>query len=453
MFWLLIVLIVVPPAILLSLRYLQLRRDFIPLTIYLQYIVYLQIAPYIYLKTYMAGEDDGNYYELMWASALFFELPFWIIYVFLFKIDLSFWIKTRRRYVTKKSEYWAFTYTLILAIAFIFVVFRRNLGFMWYGNEENTRIISSLPVLDWIVFRGYMQSALLIALSWFLFNKHKQISRFELIASAIAFLPWLIWSSINSRSNVVVAAVFVTAILVRKTISIKSLGRIALVAIGACYCMMVVLSARAEWSEQGDLSWSVLKPTAGNATSGPSSLTQRLNGIDAMALMKDGIDANGPAWGEAWIKPLWFAVSQPFRRLAGLDPKEFVGSTKVILLKEYASIDVPDYASCLLTDAYGNLGYLGFLMISILSAVACAIGTKGWTAEGTVPAAFGLFLFYNIFTFESDVISLAYGWLRTAIFIVPFWAILFKRRRVIRPLTPAIQCSHRFTHKLTTVEH
>ena len=360
-------------------------------------------------------------------AAVLFELPFWLVYLLVVKLTAYGAPCLHKYFTTACSRRYATVYMLGLAVLFLVVVARNDLLFVWHGNEENTRILANLPALDWLIFRGYMLSEPLIALTWLVLGFRRWISREYLICGGLALLPWIVWSCLNSRNNVVIAAVFIAAVLVRNGISLKTLLRLFGVSIVTIYCMVVVLNTRAIWAEKEELDISILTPWLRATHGGVTGLASRLNGIDAMARMKDEIDTQGPALGAAWYRPLVYAISQPFLRLTRMEPLEYDGATKIILLKRYAAIDVPDYSSCMLTDVYGNLDVWGFPLAAAILAFICAIARNFYVESAPAAVMLGIFIFYNIFSFEAEFAGILVGWLRPLLFTAPFWVLCFRR--------------------------
>jgi hypothetical protein len=117
-------------------------------------------------------------------------------------------------------------------------------------------------------------------------------------------------------------------------------------------------------------------------------------------------------------------------------------TAKFYLMREYAGIYLPDYPSCQLTDAYGNLGETGLLLAGLAYGAALALVTR-WLripASGNqlVAALIGLQIYTH---FESDFISLNFlSWVQNAPVLI--FLLLVTPVRVIRPLpTPRNRAS------------
>ena len=144
--------------------------------------------------------------------------------------------------------------------------------------------------------------------------------------------------------------------------------------------------------------------------------TWRLNGVDLMALIADNVEAQGPALGRAWAVPLLLSLDPIVRTDATEQLKRAALTTsKSFLLLQYAGIAQMDYYSCMLTDAYGNFGVLGFLAVALVLATICALVTTGIrTAAGPTVLVFSCFALSRVLPFEQEFSALLFGWIKLA---------------------------------------
>jgi hypothetical protein len=425
------------PAVLIAIQYLNIRRDFLSLCIYLQFIVYLQVAPLLSVR-YLAEAGDARvrfYLELMLASAFLFVMPFWGCYG-LGRLVWRWLGNWRCRYrVTQVSFGSAAIFCGVLVLMFVVIVLNRGLVYMWNGNEENTRILQDLPTVDWWIYRGYQQSALIMGLTWLLVSRFSSWPVKSKVCAFVVIAPWFLWSMINTRSNIVIASIFIVSVLIRYGLNIKVLTKIILLLLFALYCIFVVINARTHWGTDKRLDLGVFVPARelderSKVYGDGSMLCERLNGIDAMALMKAEVDRIGCDYGRSWLAPIRFSFLQPIYRILGKDCSDFsVGTTKVLLLRKYANIEVVDYSACMLTDVYGNLGYFGFPFASLFLGLLCGIASCAFNRLHPLLSVFGIFVYYSIFMFEIEFAGMLYGWLRSAVFTLPFIYILFRKTR------------------------
>jgi hypothetical protein len=140
----------------------------------------------------------------------------------------------------------------------------------------------------------------------------------------------------------------------------------------------------------------------------------RLNGVDLMAIIADNVEAQGPALGRAWGVPLLLSLdpivrtdlTEQLKRAAFTNAKSF-------LLLQYAGIARPDYYSCMVADAYGNLGLPGFLVVALVLAGLCAFATAGFrSGAGPSVLVLACFTLTRILPFEQEFATLMFGWFK-----------------------------------------
>jgi hypothetical protein len=149
-------------------------------------------------------------------------------------------------------------------------------------------------------------------------------------------------------------------------------------------------------------------------------LSARLDGLDLMARMKPALQSLGYAWGRAWEVPVALMylplVDPPKAREYKLSLNM---AAKNHLMRRYTSITAADYVSCMLTDAYGNFGYLGFAFVGIF------LGTvTGWAMRlmARPPAAgwvlVALFALTHVVLFDQEFVSALLLWPKKLPFFV-----------------------------------
>jgi hypothetical protein len=140
----------------------------------------------------------------------------------------------------------------------------------------------------------------------------------------------------------------------------------------------------------------------------------RLNGLDLMALIADRIAVEGPAWGHAWEAPFVLAFDPLIRtdRTEQLK-REAQTTAKSYLLLNYAGIDLPDYYSCILSDAFGYLGLLGFPVVALTIGGLCAFSTAGITRSPSPSVVVvSCFMLSRVLPFEQEFSTLMFGWFK-----------------------------------------
>jgi hypothetical protein len=95
----------------------------------------------------------------------------------------------------------------------------------------------------------------------------------------------------------------------------------------------------------------------------------------------------------------------------------------------YTPIVSSDPFNCMLTDAYGNFGLVGFVMVAIVLGVLHALGGAALaTPRSAGGLVFGLFALTHAFYFEQEFILLLIAWVK--VLPVPAAILLFNPLRV-----------------------
>jgi hypothetical protein len=156
-----------------------------------------------------------------------------------------------------------------------------------------------------------------------------------------------------------------------------------------------------------------LLPTA-PPEDGDLGVEWRLNGVDLMAMIADRVEAEGPALGRAWAVPLLVSLDPIVRTSLTEQLKRAALTTaKSYLLLAYAGVGLPDYYSCSVSDAYGNLGLAGFVVVAVTLGGLVAYATAGLVstaAPGGVVLA--CFVLSRILPFEQEFATLLFGWFK-----------------------------------------
>lgn len=97
----------------------------------------------------------------------------------------------------------------------------------------------------------------------------------------------------------------------------------------------------------------------------------RLDCADLIDRMQHSLEKNGFEWGKAWYYPtfmLYGAISDPQQHK---DLKrDAMTTSKAYLIEQHTDLDLRDYYSCALTDAYAILG------CSVISPRLCTLGSS-----------------------------------------------------------------------------
>src|SRR2546425_5451035 len=100
-----------------------------------------------------------------------------------------------------------------------------------------------------------------------------------------------------------------------------------------------------------------------------------------MAQMTPAARADGFARGKAWAVPVFLTFGQFFARDVTAQYKlSLMTNAKSYLMVRYTPIVSSDPVNCMLTDAYGNFGLLGFVMVAITLGLLNALGSAALAA-------------------------------------------------------------------------
>jgi len=88
-------------------------------------------------------------------------------------------------------------------------------------------------------------------------------------------------------------------------------------------------------------------------------------------------------------------------------------NAKTFMLLRYAGLALPDYYACMLTDAYGNFGRAGFVLVAaVLGGLAAFVGWGLGTAASPALALLACFWAVRALPFEQEFVSLLTSWVK-----------------------------------------
>lgn len=446
-----------PIAALLS-GMLRWPRDFFAALLYAQAFMYLFLAPTIVAAELPESTASRYGYFLWWELGLF-VLPFLLWY----RLSLAaFERKWRARIAYRVRILPSIGFaagSVMLGVGYLFVALNRNLLYRRLGSDGLATAQLDLPLIELAFYRGFMEFAPFLAI-------------FSLVVLRLAKPPqaWMrgLWRAslffsgavyglhvlVNSR---VWGVLFVTSLVGLILLTDREARRIRpergvlllLLGLIGLYQLQVTENVREKIASGG----SALDPA--NLLIGTKSsvaedgYTWRLNGVDLMALIADNVEAQGPAMGRAWAVPLLLSLDPIVRTSATEQLKRAALTTsKSFLLLQYAGIAQMDYYSCMLTDAYGNFGVMGFLAVALVLSTICAFVTVA-IRSGAGPAVIvvSCFALSRVLPFEQEFSALLFGWLKLApvVLVVMLFNPLtapvrdMARRKVVRNVTGSVQ--------------
>lgn len=404
----------------------SLSRHFFFLFFLLTTVIYLQVGPLLSLLQESVPQSLAvwglshpreylhEYAILQTACLLLFQLPIAFLY---FRMQPRQLTDVLAVVTTKRRAQITAVGCIILLIWYACIVLKYNIFYARLGTEGSAQFIVSLPFIDFIVYRSYQESALLI--NGVLFILWKIVPKSVTVLSVAFWLNLTFYGSlclINSRVSVIFLLITMLswwlALHKRSNSLPKQILRLFLAAGVLLYLSIVVVNVRTLRMD-GVSIFRYFDPTSASGLITKSEGYSRIDGIDLMARIRPGIFEKGLAWGEAWKGSYW---------LVGrfIDPEGFAASrltmienAKGYLMLRYWGWATTDYLSCSLTDMYGNFGAASFIVICgfYLWAFLFYLGCF-WNPTSGKVFLMGLFLVTNILVFEGSTDALLFGWVR-----------------------------------------
>jgi hypothetical protein len=434
---------------------LDLRRDFLILGVYLQFLLYVYVGPYLSLR----GEPSSMASPYVWFGAWAIPLCGAVL-IASYLLSLRAWRRDRvagRVRLDVQPRRFGLLLLVLLAVSGAFwaiawshdIIQRRITAGALLTRQFTLRLpefavyrlyIESLPFLIAIVVAGLVASR--ERLSW-----PVRASAALTLASAYVYL------TINSRLSLALALMIVLGVW---ALFWRGGGRFwPRFTAGCVVCVVLLLYSNATTEKiryaelSGESPWRAFlpfasireqqpRPDAGALRRGLSfvsggflyvasaeiPISMRLNGLDLIVRMQPALETRGFAWGRAWKIPVALVVLPIVNPSKARAYKStFDVTAKNYLIRHYTALPDVDHVSCILTDAYGNFGIAGFALVGAFlgSAFGLGIRTLRWPWHGGL-AVVALFFLSHLFQFEQEFVTALLLWVKKAPFLV---AVLF----------------------------
>lgn len=452
------------PLVCLAKRWLDVRRDFFMLVIYLQALVYVFLGPFHRLRT-TPGAPVAAYATLATAAFPLFLVLFLGTYLWLVRRTPAGNAGSPVRLAGNGRRLDLVLYGLLaFAITFWSIAWVGDLIFRRIGNPIVAYQLR-LPFLDFVIYRTYMESLFFITavVVLALVTEGRRLSVFGWAAAVLNLLSAYVYLVINSRILMAILLVVVAGVWAFFWRGSRGFWPRILAGAAAGVLLLFYSTAttqrfRLGFSQTGGVTWRAfvpgipLEPTrarplqarAGGAprpgeaeevaqdipdlvnkalfykTSAEMPLSVRLDGLDLMARMKPALQSLGYAWGRAWKVPVALMylplVDPPKARKYKLSLNM---AAKNYLMRKYTRITDADYVSCMLTDAYGNFGYPGFAFVGFFLGTVTGWATRRMArppAAGWVLVA--LFAVTHVMLFDQEFVSALFLWPKKLPFLV-----------------------------------
>ena len=446
------------PLVLLAGGWLQIRRDFLFLAIYLQGFLYVHLGPYLYARTHPEAPLDAYGTLAVWAVLLFDAalLAAYLAVLGLRRARVPF--APPRKLEPSDRRFSVLVFALAaFALAFWSVAWSADLMYRRLGVNILVTQQLELPSVSFVIYRLYIEGlrymVALVVLGLVLGGR--RMGPATRLAAAAVLLSAYVYLVVNSRIDLaldLLVALGVWSFFWRggRGFWTRFAGGCALAAVLLVYSNSTTERIRIAYAMNQELDWRAFVPgmrldkrsasgggrAAPSAGSAPAAGSQeaaataaasralllaspiempislRLNGLDLMARLRPALLARGFAWGKAWEVPAGLVI------LPVIDPDKARAyklrwdlAAKNYLMRTYAGMKDFDYVSCMLTDAYGNFGNAGILAVGLFLGVCCALAVRALGAAA--PAALvlvALFAVCHVFQFEQEFISALLFW-------------------------------------------
>jgi hypothetical protein len=386
---------------------------------------YLQLAPLASLMATTSPEvlivyripSPRNYvreYAIVQALCLvFFQLPLFVAYVWPERRPAP----ERILVVRQRRGLVLAIISLALAAVMLAVIARNNLWYLRLGADVLVQRIVALPFVDYLVFRSYQETALLLIGVLFFAARRADGRAGRWLMAAFA-----VNASLTGAYNLLVSRWFVVSLSVclggwwlatsrRLYWTPRAVGLLGVGGLLTCYLMVVVVNVRnAGW--QNATSVAVLNPFGSGIFADAQGVT-RLNCVDLMARMLPGIQEKGPTLGASWGQVVW--LGRRFIDPEGFDRYRLAMATtaKSHLMQEYLKWDLPDYFSCTATDLFGTFHVVGLLVGALaLAALFRFAGRALVMPRSGIHVILGIFVLTQILIFDQEAATTFFGWPR-----------------------------------------
>ena len=420
--------------------WLGVRRDFFFLLVYGQSLIYVDVAPTLASADIPFAVAD-RYLYFQWIIAALFQLPLLVIYVWR-KRRVGEKRPDRAERLSQMRAVLLFGAGVAMAVAYYVIGARHGLLYRRAGDMITRQL--ELTLLEFALFRSFGElGSFLVALQFLVLRRLEPALRSRWMTAAFVFTAggYLAYAFVNSRMLSLLFLGTIYGVYLgteRRQLWFRSgaaLGALVAAVVGL-YSFRVAANLRQTVELGGPLltaaNFLPFKLDRGNQL---DPLTSRLNGLDLIVLIGDNVETYGPAWGRAWVMPFIVSLDPIVRTDLTVQAKRVALTTsKSFLLLMYAGVGLPDYYSCLLTDAYGNLGLVGFAVAAVVlaSLLAWASGTL-MAASRPVVVVLGVFVITRLLPFEQEFGTLLFGWIKA----VPL-CVLFT---IVYPLRPGKETS------------
>ena len=425
-------------TVLLSTQMLPLRKHPLFYLLSFQALIYCFIAPtYAVYSSDSSNTDLGDWYFYLQSLCLVIFLPTFILSYR--ACDRSPQGDRSRSTLSVNRFRLAFFNLFCSASAVFYLATLTYFGLLFrrIGHSALADAYLSLPTLIFLWIRTYDRLLLsLVIASYITFRScpKGQPRKLALIGFLFTFGAQVIVTALNSRFQLINTFALLWVVNLACNFHEGKRSQIHIpwrkVAMGLFLLagLNFTLNFRTLWqgdfSETFDLSLLYTHVSSEISDDAIEDISNRLDGLGLIALMAPELSRSGYSWGASWYPSFLATFGYLWNPDAAREVKaNMATSPKYYLMYEYAGIDMVDYPSCLLTDAYGNFSILGIFIAGLVLGVGCSLTQQFLTSPPSrFLLALGIVAIQVITLFEASLLHhLLMGWIQ----YLPALAILY----------------------------
>jgi hypothetical protein len=410
---------------------LPLKKNLLLFFVLAQAFVYCFAAPsYVAYEQQLAGTELGAWYAYAQALCLLVFLP---VCLLIYRITGKRAPRNRGRVspcVNGKMLPLFAIFSCGGAVGYLMILAAFGLLFRRIGHNALAAEYLQLPTLVFLFIRTFDRLLLSLILINYLcarFSSTPSQKRLSVAAFLTTLLVQLMVAGINSRSELIntfalLAIVhFLSEAYERKRSAVRVPIR-AIAIVSTCLIGLVfTMKFREQWqgTVRGTLNAVVndASETREEIAGAIYKVATRLDGVDLIARMGPSLQDDGFSYGRSWYPSVLVTFGYLWDPEGARSIKANLATTpKYYLMYEYAGINEPDYQSCILTDAYGNLGIAGIALAAIvLGFNASAVSRTLASPQSRVGLIFAVIGLQVVAQFEVSLVNhLLFNWLRHA---------------------------------------